>query len=126
MRRERKAGPDLRGVKVLVIEDEFYLAAELEEQVQQGGGTVLGPCPDVPAAMTQMDAGPSCAVVDINLGQGPSFEIAGVLRARGIPFLFLTGYDMEVIPPEFADIECLQKPIDTSRAMDAIARLTTQ
>jgi DNA-binding response OmpR family regulator len=125
MRRERKSA-DLRGVKVLVVEDEFYLAAELEEQVEQAGGTVLGPCPDIAAAMTQLNADPKCAVVDINLGQGPSFEIAGVLRARGIPFLFLTGYDTAVIPTEFADIECLQKPVDTTRAMDAIARLTAQ
>lgn len=120
------SGADLGGIKVLVIEDEFYLAAELEEQVEQGGGTVLGPCPDIPAAMTQLDAGPDCAVVDINLGQGPSFEIAEVLRERSIPFLFLTGYDMAVIPPEFADIECLQKPVDTARVMNALAHLAAR
>lgn len=124
MMRERKSGADLRGIKVLVIEDEFYLAAELEEQIGEAGGTVLGPCPDVPAAMTQLVGEPNCAIVDINLGQGPSFEIAGLLQERAIPFLFLTGYDAAVVPREYGDILCLQKPIDISRVIESIARLT--
>ncbi len=124
MMRERDTGPDLRGMKVLVIEDEFYLATEIEERIERAGGTVLGPCPDVPAGLAQLGANPDCAVVDINLGQGPSFEIAGVLEERGVPFLFLTGYDAATIPPVFAHIERIEKPADTIRVIDAIARLT--
>lgn len=126
MMRERKSSANLTGVKVLVIEDEFYLAAELQELIEKAGGTVLGPCPDAPAAMTQLQADPGCAIVDINLGQGPSFQIAGVLQERAIPFLFLTGYDSAVIPQEFAHIARLEKPVDNFRVIDAISSLTTR
>lgn len=66
---------------------------------------------------------PSCAVVDINLGKGPTFEIPVKLRERGVPFVFLTGYDADVIPLAFADVERLEKPVVASRLVKAIERL---
>lgn len=50
-------------------------------------------------------------MVDVNLGSGPSFKLAETLRDRGIPFVFTTGDDAEVIPAGFARVERLQKPL---------------
>jgi CheY-like chemotaxis protein len=124
MIRERKPDADLCGAKILIVEDEYYLATEIAEQVERAGGTVLGPFPDGPASLEQLDADPDCAVVDINLGQGPSFVVAEALQRRGVPFLFLTGYDAATIPPEFAHVERIEKPANTSRVIDTIARLS--
>lgn len=126
MKRERTPAADLGGTKVLVVEDEFYLAMDIAEEIEQAGGTVLGPCRDADASMEQLDAGPDVAVVDINLGEGPSFVIARTLRTRGVPFLFLTGYDIAAIPTEFADIESVSKSANAARVIDAIARLTAR
>ena len=60
-------------------------------------------------------------VADINLGRGPSFKLA---EARGIPFVFTTGYDAEVIAAEFEGIERLHKPLHLRQIVVAIARLT--
>lgn len=125
MMRERTPAVDLGGTKILIVEDEFYLAMDISEEIEQAGGTVLGPCRDIAASMIQLEAGPDVAVVDINLGEGPSFEIARALEERGVPFVFLTGYDAATIPPEFAHVESVNKPADAARVIDVIARLTT-
>jgi ActR/RegA family two-component response regulator len=121
--RVRKPALDLSGTKVLVMEDEFFLAFDLKEQIEDAGGTVLGPCMDVADGIAQLEAEPTCAIVDINLGHGPSFEIAGELQQRDVPFFFLTGYDAPSIPPAFASIERIEKPAEASHVMDAVARL---
>lgn len=124
MTRQRVPRADLSGMSILVVEDEFYLAADIAEQIERLGGTVLGPCPDALAGVAELDSSPHFAIVDINVGQGPSFEMAEALTKRGVPFLFLTGYDAATIPSEFAHIERIAKPADTSRVIEAIARLT--
>lgn len=126
MMRNQRASANLSGTNVLVVEDEFYLATEIAEQIERAGGSVLGPCPDAYSGIKALDAHPDCAVLDINLGQGPSFEIARALKEQGVPFLFLTGYDAAVIPSEFAHIERIPKPTDGYRVIDAIAGLTAK
>jgi len=116
----KKSGADLSGAKILLVEDEFYLAIDMKEQIEDAGGTVLGPCKDSIAAIEHIEEGPDCAIVDINLGQGPSFAIAEVLAERSVPFLFLTGYDAATIPPRFAEVECIQKPASAPRVIDAV------
>jgi len=118
---------DLSGTTVLVIEDEFYLAMDVKEGIEQAGGTVCGPWPDAADGLAELRRGvPDCAVVDINLGQGPSFKIAEELKRRNVPFLFLTGYDAPSIPPGFAEIERIEKPAGAERVVEAIARLATR
>lgn len=52
------------------------------------------------------------AVLDINLRGGRSFELAGDFMKDGVPFLFITGYDQEVIPERFEKVVRLQKPVE--------------
>ncbi|GLS57226.1 hypothetical protein GCM10007886_54120 [Methylobacterium gregans] len=68
---------------------------------------------------------PDAAVVDINLGPGPSFKLAERLRDRGVPFVFTTGYDAEGIPAEFEQVERLEKPLQLRQIIGALARLTS-
>lgn len=117
-------GRALDGWRVLVIEDDYYLATDEQNALQTAGAQVVGPCARASEAMLLVDGGRvDCALVDINLGHGPSFEAATVLRARGIPFLFTTGYDATTIPDEFADVARLEKPIGDKELIEAIALL---
>lgn len=117
--------PDLGGAQVLVVEDEFYLAAELKERIEDAKGSVLGPCSHEAAVAREMDrAVPDCAMVDINLGFGPSFKTAETLHARGIPFVFLTGYDAPPVPTQLKHIEQFKKPVEMERVLSAVERLT--
>lgn len=115
----------LTGLNILVLEDEFYLAVEIKEGIERAGGVVMGPFPNAVAATAEIKRQtPDCAVVDINLGRGPSFEIVETLQDKAIPFIFLTGYDAPSIPPELADVELIEKPAELSRVIESLVRLT--
>ena len=60
----------------------------------------------------------------INLRGGPSFELAKRLRVHQVPFVFLTGYDQDMIPAEFSDVLCLHKPIEFGDMVESIVELT--
>lgn len=119
--------PDLSGRTVLIVEDDYYLAADTSAAIRGAGARVLGPCPTEETARELLAAEtPSHAVLDLNLGCGPRFEIAQLLTARGIPFIFLTGYDPDVIPPTLADVPRLQKPVSFRTIVDAVGQLSSR
>lgn len=116
---------DLSGTIVLVVEDEFYLAMEIKEAIEAAGGNVLGPCAGAAEASSQIAREmPHCAVIDVNLGHGPSFEVAEALQRLGVPFLFLTGYDAPTIPDHLAQVERVAKPAHSNLVLETIVRLT--
>jgi len=114
---------DLSGHRILVVEDDYLLASDTARAVQGAGATVLGPYPKEAMARDELgQATPTGAVIDINLGPGPSFTLARALKERGIPFLFVTGYDQDMIPAEFAGVPRLQKPLDPKKIVAMLAR----
>lgn len=117
--------PDLTGRTILVVEDDYYLASDTAAALRGAGAKVLGPCPTEDAALDILEKEqPSHAVVDLNLGGGgPRFEIAMLLKARDIPFVFLTGYDPDVIPPELNGVTRLQKPLPFRSIVEALSGL---
>lgn len=121
---DMSAESNLAGQRVLVIEDDFYLAADTANVLRRAGAEVIGPFPHE-AAATEAIARErlGAAIVDINLGSGPSFEAANALTKAGVPFLFLTGYDERSIPPEFEHVRRLQKPTELRQIVRAVAAL---
>lgn len=117
--------PDLSGKKILVVEDDYYLASDTAAALRASGAVVLGPSPTTEDAIHVLESDhPTLVVLDLNLGGGgPKFEIAGRLVKRGISFVFLTGYDSDVIPDEFAHITRLQKPIALREIVEAVSEL---
>lgn len=111
----------LRGKRILLLEDDYYLATDEKASLERAGADVVGPygrgCDqgDLDAAWP-VDA----AVLDINLGTGPEFGLAQLLSERRVPFVFVTGYDKAVIPEAMSHVPRLEKPI---RERDLIAML---
>ncbi|MEI9406864.1 response regulator [Mesorhizobium argentiipisi] len=115
---------DLRGRAVLIVEDDFYLADDTQQMIEDAGAEVLGPFSAAEEALSLLDVQrPDCALVDVNLGAGPNFLLASALQARGIAFVFLTGYDPDIIPAEFRGVPCLQKPVDPTKLLVALEGL---
>jgi len=116
--------PDLRGHRVLVVEDEYYIASDTARALRSAGAEVMGPCPSEADARNEIEVQrPDAAIVDINLGNGPSFRLAESLKNDGIPFVFVTGYDSEEIPEQFRNIRRLQKPVPLPSVVEAISKL---
>jgi DNA-binding response OmpR family regulator len=114
----------LKGRRVLVVEDEYYIATDAARALRSAGAEVVGPCASEEAASAEVvKQRPDAVVVDINLGGGPSFRLAERLKDRGIPFMFVTGYDEDVIPAQFDEIERLQKPVELRQMIEAVSRL---
>jgi hypothetical protein len=61
----------------------------------------------IAAVHDEIDAG----VVDINLGGEFVYPVADVLVARGIPFVFITGYGVESIDKRFGSVPIIKKPV---------------
>jgi two-component sensor histidine kinase/DNA-binding response OmpR family regulator len=99
--------------RILLVEDEALVAMMIQDYLSEFGYQVLGPvCTASEAAAKARDGHFEAAVLDINLGDGAVYPIADILTARGVPFVFVTGYDAESIEPRFRKIPILQKPIE--------------
>ncbi|KKC24804.1 response regulator [Sphingomonas sp. SRS2] len=103
--------------RILVVEDEYFLADDLDGALTDAGAKVLGPLPSVKEAARFIASEPSidAAVLDINLHGEMVFPVADALRERGIPFAFATGYDQLALPARFADVPRIEKPFKSDR-----------
>lgn len=116
-------------LRVLVVEDEFLIAMEIEAILQDAGHAVLGPAADVADALGLIERDPpDVAVLDVNLGDGEtSVRIAAELAGRRIGYVLSTGYRQQDLEAEYgAGIPVIQKPIDGNRLLEAIAALSPQ
>lgn len=101
------------GPRVLVVEDEALVAMMIQECLAEFGYQVVGPISTTGEAASQAKDGQfEAAVLDINLGDGAVYPIADILAARGVPFVFVTGYEADSVDGRFREIPILQKPIE--------------
>jgi CheY-like chemotaxis protein len=102
----------LAGRRLLVVEDEYFLADDLAKALRAEGAEVIGPASNVDAALDPLDEteGLDGAVVDINLQGEKAYPVADALIERAIPFMFATGYDQATIPARYGDVPRCQKP----------------
>jgi two-component SAPR family response regulator len=104
----------LEGRRVLVVEDEFLLAMELEVLLQQRGCMVLGPVSSVGQALAMLNGEPpDVALLDVNLKGERATPVAGALHARGVPFVLITGYSgPQLSEPELHEAPRVDKPVN--------------
>ncbi len=85
---------------------------------------MIGPVGDAQSVPALIDrSAVDAALLDINLGAGPSFEVAELLRERDIPFAFVTGYDGGVVPAEYSSARRIAKPVRDRDLVEAVSRL---
>jgi CheY-like chemotaxis protein len=106
----------LRGRRFLVVEDEYLIAVSLALALEGDGVEVVGPVGSVRDALVLVEAEGSRldgAVLDINLHDERVYPVADALAARGVPFVFLTGYDAQVVPDAYAGVPRCEKPVSS-------------
>lgn len=114
----------LAGCRVLVVEDEFFIADELERALRSAGAQVIGPTPTCAEALALLGRGAvDLAVLDITLADASVYPLADALRARGIPFVFATGFGVTAVREEYRDVPRWEKPYDEAALTRALATL---
>jgi ActR/RegA family two-component response regulator len=115
----------LRDRRLLIVEDDYTIAVELMRSLEALGVEVIGPVASVEDALAlvereggRMDG----AVLDINLRGRRVYPVAEALTARGVPFVFATGYDAMVIPGDYAGVPRCEKPVDKELLARMLAR----
>jgi PAS domain S-box-containing protein len=118
------SGPaNLRGARVLIVEDAVLLAMELEIGLSDAGATVIGPAYELDEAMALLDQPLDAAVLDANLNGHSVTPVAEALAARKVPFLFATGYGEAAGAPGGFEAPVIRKPYDVTQVSAAVAEL---
>jgi len=111
----------LTGYRLLVVEDDYFVAQDLCATLRDYGATVLGPAPSISSARSLANAlRPDCVLLDINLDGELAFELARELHVRGMRSVFTTGYDASFVPQHLRHTVCLQKPVDATALLRSI------
>jgi len=113
--------------QVLLVEDEAIIAMLMEDMLAEFSCDVLETVGELDAATAAaMTTRFDMAFVDVNLGGNPAYPVADILRARGIPFAFVTGYGSAGGAAAYADVPVLQKPFRAQELEAIIERLRAQ
>ncbi|MET4801074.1 response regulator [Bradyrhizobium sp. LB11.1] len=115
----------LTGRRILVVEDEYFLADDIGRALRALGAEVIGPVGNVGDALHILERGGVLhgAVLDVNVRDQRIFPIARGLTSRRVPFVFTTGYDKGTIGPEFEHISLWEKPIDIAAMLRGLSGL---
>ncbi|MGK9052027.1 response regulator [Neorhizobium petrolearium] len=110
------------GIKVLVVEDESFVALMIEDMLEDLGCQIVASLARLKeacdiASTAELDV----AVLDINLGGERSFPVAHILQERGVPFMFSTGYGKNGVPAELSDAPVLSKPFSGKELEETLA-----
>jgi CheY-like chemotaxis protein len=100
--------------RVMLVEDDFIVAFDMQSLLEDYGARVLGPATSVREARELIDRQtPNAAVLDVNLNGEWVFPIAEILLERGVPFVFATAYadDDRLFPPSLRTAPRLAKPV---------------
>ena len=104
-------GAALADLRILIVEDIGLIAQQLRRQLEDQGcriAGVVGRLDDAIALAQSVEI--DGALLDLNLSGRESYPVADILRARDIPFIFLSGYDSGYLRAEYAAAPHLQKP----------------
>jgi CheY-like chemotaxis protein len=109
------------GKRVLVVEDELMIRMLLEGMLTDLGHTVAAEAGAIEEAMTLAKQGEfDIALLDVNLNGKPITPVVEILIARGVPFVFASGYGQRGVPEPYRSSPTLQKPFQVEALAQAI------
>jgi DNA-binding response OmpR family regulator len=110
--------------RFLVIEDEFFIAAHIEHVLSEGGLEVVGPVGtlDEAKALAREEVLDG-ATLDVNLGPHRVDDVADILAARNVPFLFVTALGRDNLPCNHREAALVIKPFKTAELLNGVRLL---
>jgi CheY-like chemotaxis protein len=110
------SGGSLSGRRILVVEDEMFVAMLVEDLLADLGCQVVGPAASVEEALRLLNgAALDGALLDVNLGEEKVYPVAEALRRTQVPYVFVTGYGTSGLEQPYRNDPTIQKPFDPGR-----------
>jgi CheY-like chemotaxis protein len=117
----------MAGKRILVVEDEFLIALDIAGALEQAGLVVIGPLASVRDALHTLESEKvDGALLDANLGGEPVGRVADALRARKVPFAFVSGYGREQLPQQHQGAPLIAKPFTGKDLLGVVSRFWTR
>jgi AmiR/NasT family two-component response regulator len=114
---------ELQGLRVLVVEDEFLIAMDIEAMLRELACEVVGPIGNLASALqAAREETPDVALLDANLNGEPVTAVAEALVARAVPIVFCTGYQVENWCNRYPAAPTLMKPFQLADLRTALER----
>ena len=114
----------LDGTRVLLVEDEFYIADDIGRTLKGAGAVIVGPCSTVERAAAAVEEGAfDCAVIDLNLHGETAAPIADRLLSLGKSFAIATGYGTGEVPDHLQAVPRIEKPFDPPTVLQLLTQL---
>lgn len=111
-------------LKFLIVEDEALVAMLIEDVLNDLGHEVVAVGGRVEQALKlAQDSAIDFAILDLNLNGAHTYPIAEALRARGVPFIFATGYGSGGVDETWKSVRVLPKPFEPHQLAAAIAEV---
>jgi two-component system, response regulator PdtaR len=122
-RRKRCGCGQEKASRILIVEDDFLIAMELESLLLGYGFAVLGSVSTIERALAFIESErPDMVLLDVDLHGRRSTPVAAALRACGVPFVLVTGCSRKQLgEPELQGVPLVGKPV----AGDALSRALT-
>ena len=117
-------GPACKG-RILVVEDDAFIALDLQDVLSEAGYDVLGPVATVSEAMRLLsEDAPDMALLDYNLGEETSIPVAHKLEELSVPFMFLSGQVSSVMLGKTAtQPQVMSKPFVPGHLVSTLGQL---
>lgn len=113
----------LAGLRILVLEDEFLIAMDVEQLCRDHGAADVAIARGLAEIdLTSLPSRFDAAVVDLMLGNVSTLGFAEQLRSAGIPFVFASGYSESAeLRAAFPEIRLISKPYSGEDLVTALA-----
>lgn len=118
-------GSTKRQIRILVVEDDFFVALDEKRVLEAEGWLVVGPANSLAAAVRAAREEPvDCAFLDVNLNGEQVTDAATVLSERGIPFTLVSAYARDALPCALPkNAPHIQKPYRSRELIDAVVMM---
>jgi DNA-binding response OmpR family regulator len=109
--------------RILIVEDDVLIALDLQSIVLEAVDAEVLLSRSVALAKDLIEQPVDLALLDVDVTNGKTFEVAMLLKRRQVPFVFLSGSRREHIPAELLDAPFLAKPFDPRRVVEQIRKI---
>ena len=117
-------GRSLKGLRVLVVEDQAPIALQLEDLLAESECEIIGPASRIPQALQLLkEKTVDAAVLDLNIAGDLVYPVAEALEKKGLPYFFATAYGLSSLDAPYRTKRVLEKPFSRRAFLSALQEM---